>query len=268
MTGRGGFTVVIPYVDEADYLPATLRSLLAQRRPPDVWILVDNGSTDGSSAVAREMLAEGGVHDASFLDEPRPGKANALERGAAEVATGFVAFCDADTVYPPHYLELCEALFRAGGSDVVGVMALPVQGDPEALGSRIGRRFYCGFSRVARKQAFTGGYGQVLRTDAYRQSGGYSEEAWPYVLMDHELVHRLHRQGRLVYHPDLWCRPSARRRDRSSVRWSLVERLLYLGTPYLLKDWYFYSFLGPRLERRGLGHLALRRRPWLDGDGR
>lgn len=260
------FTVVIPYFDEADYLPATLRSLLAQSRPPDAWILVDNDSADGSARIAREVLAEGGVDEALFLQEPRPGKVHALEKGAAAVASEFVAFCDADTIYPSHYLALCGELFRSSGSDVVALMALPVYGDPGSAISRLRRRYFVGVSRVLRKQAFTGGYGQVVRTDTLRDAGGYSEEAWPYVLMDHELVHRLHRHGRILYHPDLWCRPSQRRRDRGAVRWSLAERLLYHVTPYSLKDRFFYDFLGPRFERRGLSQLAIRYRPWSEGE--
>ncbi|MBC7517820.1 MAG: glycosyltransferase family 2 protein [Microbacteriaceae bacterium] len=50
-------TVVIPVKDDADVLQRCLQSLAAQTRVADEIIVVDNGSTDASAAVAREFGA-------------------------------------------------------------------------------------------------------------------------------------------------------------------------------------------------------------------
>ena len=117
-------------------------------------------------------------------------------------------------------------------------------------------------SRLLRKQVFTGGFGQIVRRDILERAGGFSEKVWRYVLLDHEIMNRVLRHGRALYHPDLWCRTSTRRRCRSQVRWTLVERLLYHATPFSLKNWFFYDFLGPRLACRNQSHLRLRERDW------
>jgi biofilm PGA synthesis N-glycosyltransferase PgaC len=44
--------VVVPFLDEEDLLPTLLASIARQQRPPDVLLLVDDGSSDGSTAVA------------------------------------------------------------------------------------------------------------------------------------------------------------------------------------------------------------------------
>jgi len=179
------------------------------------------------------------------------------------VNTPFVALCDADTYYPPHYLRQCNKLFERGPDDVVAVMAMDVYGDPCGWRAKTRRAAYMLVARILRNQTHTGGYGQSFRTEALKRVGGFSERHWPYVLLDHEIMHRLFEIGTSRYDFDLWCMPSPRRGDRRSVRWNLAERLLYHATSNRLKDWYFYRFLGPRLAKRKLGHLALREKSWL-----
>jgi glycosyltransferase involved in cell wall biosynthesis len=65
-------TIVCAY-NESSLLPACLFSLLAQTRPPDEIIVVDNASTDDTGAVARAIP---GVR---VIDEPRKGLVVARE---------------------------------------------------------------------------------------------------------------------------------------------------------------------------------------------
>jgi glycosyltransferase involved in cell wall biosynthesis len=250
------WTFVIAYFNEADFLAATLDSLGAQTRKPFRLILVDNGSTDGSAALARATT----LPDVEIvhLSEPRPGKIFALETAMPHLATEFVAFGDADTYYPPDYLATAEAGYAA--PDVVAVMATDVP--PDAAKALRKRRHNRIASWLWPKQTHTGGFGQTFRTAALVAAGGYAERHWSYVLMDHEIMQRVVKQGRAIYPFDLWCIPSERRTDRSRVRWTLPERLLYHFTPAMAKDWYFYRFLGPRLNARKLGHLNLREKTW------
>jgi glycosyltransferase involved in cell wall biosynthesis len=251
------WTVVIAYYNEQAYLADTLASLAAQTLRPFRLVLVDNGSTDRSAAIARAAVIDG--VEIVHLDEKRPGKIVALERAMAAIITEFVAFGDADTFYPPHYLATAQAAFDADAG-VVAAMATDVPRD--SAKARRKRRHNQIVSRLWPKQTHTGGFGQTFRTAALVAAGGYAERHWPYVLMDHEIMQRVVQQGRVVYPYDLWCVPSDRRDDRRRVRWTLAERLLYHFTPAAAKDWYFYRFLGPRLARRKLSHLNLREKTW------
>ncbi|WP_374390039.1 glycosyltransferase family 2 protein, partial [Sandaracinobacter sp.] len=47
------WTIVIPFFNEEQWLPATLESLSAQTLRPFRVVLVDNGSTDSTPALAR-----------------------------------------------------------------------------------------------------------------------------------------------------------------------------------------------------------------------
>src|SRR3954467_15299943 len=74
--------IVIPFLDEERYLGRTLGTLAAQRRPPDAVLLVDDGSSDGSPALAAAFAA---AHPwARVLRRPRRARgADRLGRGPA-----------------------------------------------------------------------------------------------------------------------------------------------------------------------------------------
>ncbi|MGF1606335.1 MAG: glycosyltransferase family 2 protein [Rhodothalassiaceae bacterium] len=255
-------SVVLPFYNEQAFLPASLACLAAQTVRPLKLILVDNASSDGSTAVARQCLQGTSGIKTVFLQEPRPGKCAALQTGLKAVDTPFVALCDADTAYPPHYLAQALQLFEAGGADLVACLAMGVSQAPTRWRAQLKRRKGVMMSTLFPRHCHTGGYGFVLRTQALRQAGGYDPDAWPFTLMDHEQMARIFKLGRGQYHPDLWCQPSARRADRSSVRWTLPERLLYQALPFAAHDWFFHRFLARRFRARRLQGTALREQPW------
>ncbi|MFN0023958.1 MAG: glycosyltransferase [Parvularculaceae bacterium] len=258
---RDPFAIVLPFFNEERFLGATLASLAAQTRAPNRIILVDNASSDASPEIARAFAAANGALNVEVRREAQPGKASALACGLAGVTGGLVATCDADTHYPPHYLDRAERLF-AERPEIAAVIAFGVASpDPEA--SVAVRAKGRAMALLAPRQTHGGGYGEAFRADALHAAGGFSPARWPYCLMDHEIMHRIVRDGgALGYAFDHWCVPSARRGDRKRVRWTLGERLFYHVVPLSRRDWFFYDFLAPRFARRRLGELALREQPW------
>lgn len=69
--------VVVPFLNEREHLPTLLGSLEAQSRRPDELLLVDDGSTDGSAAIAADFAAR---HEWSRLVSrpPRPPESDRL----------------------------------------------------------------------------------------------------------------------------------------------------------------------------------------------
>jgi glycosyltransferase involved in cell wall biosynthesis len=255
------WSVVVPFYNEEAFLGATLASLAAQSERRVEYILVDNGSTDGSAQLAREFQISRPDLDVVILEERTPGKASALAAGVAAATAPYTAVCDADTIYPARYLETAHDLFERGGADTVAVLAFGVDPSRPRL-SRLLRAKGALAAALMPRQAHSGGYGQCFRTAALRAVGGFSPNMWPYCLMDHEIIQRLTRIGRIRHDYRHWCAPSARRTNRRAVRWTLFERVLYHVTPHAAKDWFFYRFLSRRFHARGVGELNLRRKDW------
>lgn len=261
------WSVILPYFNERDFIGATLQALLAQTLRPLRLILVDNGSTDGSEALARAILSGRADVDVLFLSEPRPGKLWALRAGLAAVETEWVATCDADTYYPPDYLAEAARLAVHPAARVAGVMATGITGEAASAAGRWRRYKTAVVARLLPSSCHTGGFGQCFRTAALRAAGGFDPVLWPFVLEDHEVINRLRRFGVMRYSPTLWCRPSQRRADRSRVDWTLVERLSYNLLPGAAKDWFFHAVLAPRLRARGMSQMRLREKLWEDDGG-
>jgi glycosyltransferase involved in cell wall biosynthesis len=100
--------VVLPVLDEAAALPWILERMPAGARP----IVVDNGSSDGSAAVAL-------AHGATVVDEPRRGFGAACWAGLAAATADVVCFMDADASLDPQDLELVAGPVARGEADLV-----------------------------------------------------------------------------------------------------------------------------------------------------
>jgi glycosyltransferase involved in cell wall biosynthesis len=250
------WTVVVPFFNERDWIGETIASL-AQQTIPFRLLLIDNGSTDGGAAIA-ENVARAHSLNYTLITEHSVGKVSALQTGLREAHTRWIATCDADTLYPTHYLAAAGSQLARRGCVATGAYRVPRGAGAIKRAAKAWKMRNT--ARLLRRQSHTGGWGQAFCVQSLRAVGGFDPNRWNFVLEDHEVIHRLMRCGRMRYAKTLWCMPSPRKRDRDSVRWTFVERLTYSLTVPWAGDWYFYSFLSRRLQRRKLFSHSLRER--------
>ncbi|MEN2788239.1 glycosyltransferase family 2 protein [Sphingomonas oligophenolica] len=256
--------MIVPFFNERACIAETIASL-AQQTMPFRLLLVDNGSTDDSAAIA-DKAARVHALDYTIVTEPSAGKVSALRAGLRETHTRWIATCDADTLYPPQYLAAASAQLARSGCVVTGAYRVPRGAGPIKRAAKAWQ--IRNTARLLRRQSHSGGWGQAFCTGSLCAVGGFDPSVWNFVLEDHEVIHRLMRQGRMRYSNDLWCMPSPRKRDRDSVRWTFIERLTYSLVAPWAGDWYFYSFLSRRLQRRKLFSHRLRERQYQQPDER
>ncbi|MFJ4828358.1 glycosyltransferase [Streptomyces sp. NPDC088747] len=124
--------VVVPARDEAAVLPESLPSLLAQDYPGRAEVfLVDDGSSDGTGDLARELAARHGglpltVGSPGEPPEGWTGKLWAVRHGiglARARAPEYLLLTDADIAHAPDSLRKLVAAARTGGFDLVSQMA-------------------------------------------------------------------------------------------------------------------------------------------------
>lgn len=92
--------VIVPTFNRAAFLPEALESLLAQKRPADEIIVVDDGSTDATPDVC---AAYGSA--IRYLRKENGGRATAINAGLALVEADWVWCLDDDDIAPPDAIE-------------------------------------------------------------------------------------------------------------------------------------------------------------------
>ncbi|MBA2318870.1 MAG: glycosyltransferase family 2 protein [Euzebyales bacterium] len=99
-------SVVLIFYNDERFLPEAIESVLGQTYRDFELILADDGSTDGSTALARSY-AQADPERVRYVEHP--GHANhgisaARNLGIADVRGRFVAFLDSDDVWEPEKL--------------------------------------------------------------------------------------------------------------------------------------------------------------------
>jgi glycosyltransferase involved in cell wall biosynthesis len=92
----GTVSVVIPTYNRINYLPRALDSVAAQTRPVTEIIVVDDGSTDGTTEYIRKRYP-----DVNVIRQANHGVSHARNTGIHNAAGHWVAFLDSDDAWMP-----------------------------------------------------------------------------------------------------------------------------------------------------------------------
>ncbi len=129
-------TVVIPALDDSAMLGRCLAGLAAQLRAPDEVIVVDNGSTDETIAVARAAGAR-------VLEQPQRGIWPAASMGYDAASGDIIARLDADSRPPIDWLLHIEAEF-VDSPDIAVLTGPGIFYDGNMVVAGLGQALYIG----------------------------------------------------------------------------------------------------------------------------
>lgn len=170
-------SVVTSVYNGAEHLRQSVESVLAQTYTEFEFLIVDDGSTDGSAAI----LAEYGACDARIrvIEQENQGLTKALIRGCAEARGQYIARHDGDDLSLPGRFASQAAWLQAHpdaafvscwsyGMGPAGEILFEVKRSCEAETCMTG---------LVELEEGPPGHGSVMfRADAYRQVGGYRAE--------------------------------------------------------------------------------------------
>ena len=119
-------TVIMPVLDRAQYLPATIESVLAQTFGDLELIIVDDGSQDDSPAVAeRYARSDRRINVIKLQRNPHGVSGARASNIAIKMARGaYIARMDSDDISTPRRFEVSLALMRERGLDACGGQAI------------------------------------------------------------------------------------------------------------------------------------------------
>jgi cellulose synthase/poly-beta-1,6-N-acetylglucosamine synthase-like glycosyltransferase len=201
--------VIIAAHNEERALPVTIDGLFNQSDPPDLIVIADDGSSDGTAAMlerryglvtaVRKLTA--GAPDLLWLPVQHGGKARALNYAITHVDTEIVLTVDADTLIEEHAIGAMRTAFANEPALVAATGVLtPVCGKSPS------GRFFEWFQRYEYIRNFVSRYAWMqlnalllisgafaaFRRDALITVGGFDPEC---LVEDYELIHRLHRHS-------------------------------------------------------------------------
>ncbi|MDR0467092.1 MAG: glycosyltransferase family 2 protein [Deltaproteobacteria bacterium] len=98
-------SVVIPLYNQERYLENAIRSVLRQTETRWELLIVNDGSTDNSLHIAKELVAS--IHDSRIrlISHANMGKGKTRNRGVRETSAPFVCVLDADDMIAPAYFS-------------------------------------------------------------------------------------------------------------------------------------------------------------------
>ncbi len=110
-------TVILPLFNKAKYIARAIDSILNQSFSDFELIIVDDGSTDGSSEIAARY------QDAKvkIISQPNAGPGAARNSGLRQAQGELIAFLDGDDEWHPNYLEESVALLDMSSPETASV---------------------------------------------------------------------------------------------------------------------------------------------------
>jgi glycosyltransferase involved in cell wall biosynthesis len=214
--GSETVSVVIPALNEEQYLPALLRSLAAQTVRVAEIIVADAGSTDRTVSVARAggaRVVPGGM------------PAHGRNEGAAYAQGEWLLFLDADLELQTDALEVALGHTRGRRLDGMSCAFAPNVKTPFLRFNHWLSSHYFRIATAMRWPHSIGGF-LLVRKEMHEALGGFDTTIT--VAEDQDYVRRLARAGRYAFLAEPVVQVAARRFEssgplRMSLRWVLIE---------------------------------------------
>ncbi|HEJ7947735.1 TPA: glycosyltransferase [Serratia liquefaciens] len=112
-------SVIVPFYNNENFVVASLSSLFNQIGDDIEVVIIDDGSTDNSASLVRQLLAERRHPKVVFISQENSGIAHARNVGL-QLATGrYVTFLDGDDLLSSDYLSILRPLLLANEDDLI-----------------------------------------------------------------------------------------------------------------------------------------------------
>lgn len=120
-------SVVMPIFNGERFVREAIRNIVEQEYPATEIIVVDDGSTDRTGSIVREL-----PYDIRYFKQEQNGPAAARNRGIRDTTGDLVAFLDVDDLWPEHNLRmLVDEMLQRPDVDIVRGHAQVMDYDPE-----------------------------------------------------------------------------------------------------------------------------------------
>ncbi|MBX7258836.1 MAG: glycosyltransferase [Candidatus Hydrogenedentes bacterium] len=224
-------SIVIPAHNAAATIEECLEACLAQSYPNTEVIVIDDGSTDNTTALSAPFPIR-------CIRQNQQGPAAARNRGAHEASGEFLVFTDSDCVPAEDWLEQLMQGFDEGVVAVGGTYG--IADDESLLARMIHEEIQCRHETFGEFVDFLGSFNLAVRKSAFLECGGFDESFRAASGEDNDLSYRLLDTGGKLrftgeavvfhYHPT-----RLRRYLRTQMRHGFWRMKLYAKHPHRMR---------------------------------
>ena len=207
-------SVIVPALNEANYLEATLRSIEEQNTNVPYEIIVsDNGSTDESIDISKKFADK-----VVTCEERGIGAARHFGALNSDDNSKYFVFIDADTHIPGFYLSFIYEIFKTkpGLTAFSTGFKFTERSEQIKLAESVSNKYFVMRDKFG--SPTLPGFNTVVRRDAYFKCGGYQNV----LLEDVDFSRRINKTGTVRYFSHIKMMNSSRR----------LEVMGLLGTLY------------------------------------
>jgi glycosyltransferase involved in cell wall biosynthesis len=224
--------VVIPVLNEAHVLRKSVKTVLgflqAHLRYRCQIVIVDNGSTDGTQNVAKELAAEN--PQVQFLHLTQKGRGRALRRAWQKSCADIVCYMDVDlSTRLDHLPELLGAIAQEGYDVATGSRLLKESRTARSLKREIISQVYNAFVKVVLSTHFSDaqcGFKALSRRAVETIVPQIEDQSW---FFDTELLVLAERQGyRIKDIPVVWVEDDDSRVKVLRTAWDDIKGVIRL----------------------------------------
>lgn len=262
---KGKYLLVTPAKNEGKNLPEVSKSVIGQKLKPELWIIVDDGSTDGTPRILEDLQANcSWVQSVRLPPRPRDitfhysyvckqGFDYALEFCRENnIEFEYIGLLDADTVLEDNYFGKLLAEFEM--DDSLGIVSGGIYYDTDGK-----------LSPEVTTKNLPRGTGRIWKKECFLETGGYQVEPSPDSISN---IKALLRGWRLVQYADV-IQIQKRKTSAANGLWSgyikngwmayylgknpfiaLINVLYYsVKSPHYTGAAYFWGYFGSIIRR-------------------
>jgi glycosyltransferase involved in cell wall biosynthesis len=196
-------TVIMPVYNEIRFLPSSVNSILNQTENRFVLLIIDDGSTDGSSKYLKEIISD----KVKVYSPGRQGLIKTLNFGLSLVETPYVAIMDADDISHPLRLERELGLLQSNSDiSLVGTSAEYIGDNDEGRSIRVKMPTEdYEIKNGLKKGQFVIIHSTIMaRRSLFEKLNGYSEKSFPNP--DYDLFLRTASFSKFANITELYCK--------------------------------------------------------------